>query len=352
MPTTNFKNSSGTDIGNTLVEKSYLFDRYPELADTFKQAGLWAWGQNYVGQLADNTVTDRSSPVQTVAGGTNWKEIKGGGRRSAYGIKTDGTLWAWGYNGGGQLGTGDAGYANKSSPTQVGSATTWKTISRGGVHGAAIKTDGTLWCWGYNYNGEVGVAATSQLNPTQTVAAGTNWKFVSAGTYFTTAVKTDGTLWTWGSNNYGQLGDGTRDNKSSPVQISGTNWKFTSGGGYHTAAIKTDGTLWLWGEAAQGKLGDNTTANKSSPVQTVAGGTNWKMISVSGHSMAIKTDGTLWTWGVNNWGQIGDGTTTNKSSPVQIGGTNWKQVDAGGYSSVSSSYAIRDDSADIFGNTL
>lgn len=400
MPTTNFKNSSGTDIGNTLVEKSYLIDRYPELADTFKQAGLYGWGQNYVGQLGDNTGTDRSSPVQTVAGGTNWSSITVAWRRSAYGIKTDGTLWVWGSNGFGQLGLGDTSnrstpaqlagttwkqvsggvfgmaiktdgtlwgwgyndtgqlgnntsYPNStSSPTQIGSATTWKMVSCGSYHTAAIKTDNTLWMWGQGNGGRLGLGDTS--NRSTPVQLSGTWKMASGGAYHTAAIKTDGTLWTWGEAGSGKLGDGTTTQRSSPVQTvgEGTNWKMVSAGSYHTAAIKTDGTLWTWGGNAEGQLGDGTIVSKSSPVQTISSGTNWKMISVSGHSMAIKTDGTLWTWGVNTWGQIGDGTTTHRSSPVQIAGTNWKQVDAGGYSSVSSSHAIRDDSADIFGNNL
>ena len=90
--TTNFK-LNGTDIGNILVEKSYLLDRYPELADNLKQAGLWTWGQNSVGQLGDGTVVSKSSPVQTIAGGANWKQVSTYSG-VALGIKTDGTLWA------------------------------------------------------------------------------------------------------------------------------------------------------------------------------------------------------------------------------------------------------------------
>ena len=117
------------------------------------------------------------------------------------------------------------------------------------------------------------------------------------------------------------------------------------------AAIKTNGALWSWGSNTYGQLGDNTTVDKSSPVQTVAGGTNWKQVtSGTDHIACIKTDGTLWTWGYNYYGSLGDNTVANKSSPVQTvaGGTNWKQV-AGG-SRIT--FAIRDDSADVFGNPI
>ena len=319
---------------------------------------LWMWGSNNAiaianGQLGDNTIVHRSSPVQTVASGTNWKQVASGGWHSVA-VKTDGTLWLWGANnisfgGTGQL--GDNTIANKSSPVQTISAgSNWKQCFAGSNHTTAIKTDGTLWIWGGNSYGQLGVNdITHRSSPVQTITGGTNWKQVAGGAYHTAAIKTDGTLWIWGMGTSGQLGDNTAVNKSSPVQTvsSGTNWKqLASGGGGPSfqAAIKTDGTLWLWGQNTQAQLGDNTLVSKSSPVQTVAGGTNWKQVSSALYlTAAIKTDGTLWTWSANNInGQIGDNTVVNKSSPVQTvaGGTNWKQVACGGNNGAA---AIRED---------
>ena len=296
---------------------------------------LWLWGQNNNGQLGDNTAVNKSSPVQTIAAGTNWKQVGSGGYHTAA-IKTDGTLWTWGWNIFGQL--GDNTVANKSSPVQtIAGGTNWKQVSGGLYHTAAIKTDGTLWLWGYNNNGQLGDnTIVNKSSPVQTIAGGTNWKLVGCGRYHTAAIKTDGTLWTWGFNNSGQLGDNTAVNKSSPVQTiaAGTNWKQVVCGQYQTATIKTDGTLWLWGQNYYGQLGDNTVAGKSSPVQTIAGGTNWKLVgSGDYHTAAIKTDGTLWTWGYNPYGQLGDNTVAGKSSPVQTisAGTNWKLVGCGRY---------------------
>ena len=312
-----------------------------DILDRYVGNQLWVWGLNNYGQLGTNNTTPGtgiSSPVQTVSGGTNWKQVAGGNRHTAA-IKTDGTLWLWGFNTSGEL--GDNTTTSRSSPVQTVSAgTNWKQVSSGSFHTAAIKTDGTLWLWGLNSNGELGTNnTTNRSSPVQTVSAGTNWKQVSMGSFHTAAIKTDGTLWVWGRNNYGQLGDNTVTNRSSPVQTisAGTNWKQVSVGYRHTAAIKTDGTLWVWGRNAYGQLGDNTITHKSSPVQTVSGGTNWKQVSCGGnssggnHTAAIKTDGTLWLWGFNGQGQLGDSTTTSRSSPVQTtsGGTNWKQV-AGG----------------------
>ena len=337
--TSNFNENSAennVDLGTKFVSKSYLMDVYPYLTGmgniTFP--GLWSWGRNSYGGLGDSTVTYRSSPVQTIAGGTNWKQVACGFLHTAA-IKTDGTLWSCGYNPYGQL--GDSTVTHRSSPVQtIAGGTNWKQVSGGSYHTAAIKTDGTLWNWGYNIYGGLGDStSTNKSSPVQTIAGGTNWKQVACGTYHTAAIKTDGTLWTWGYNVYGCLGNSTVTHRSSPVQTiaGGTNWKQVATSYYHTAAIKTDGTLWLWGYNIYGGLGDSTTlTGRSSPVQTIAGGTNWKLVS-SGqfHTAAIKTDGTLWSWGRNQFGQLGDSTITGRSSPVQTitGGTNWKQVACG-----------------------
>jgi alpha-tubulin suppressor-like RCC1 family protein len=315
----------------------YSFDDVFVPADAFREGNLWTWGINFFGRLGDNTTTNRSTPVTTLAGGANWKQVSGGKNHTAA-IKTDGTLWTWGANSPyGQLGNNTS--TNRSIPvTTFAGGTNWKQVTCGGYHTAAIKTDGTLWTWGYNYYGQLGnnTSGTDGLTPSTTFAGGTNWKQVACGGYHTSAIKTDGTLWTWGRNSFGQLGDNTSGvNRSTPVTTlaGGTNWKQVTGGFDHTAAIKTDGTLWTWGCNSYGALGDNTETNRSTPVTTFAGGTNWKQVSgVGNRTAAIKTDGTLWTWGRGTEGQLGDNTTINRSTPVTTfaGGTNWKQV-AGGY---------------------
>ena len=147
-----------------------------------------------------------------------------------------------------------------------------------------------------------------------------------------------GSLWLCGYNNLGQIGDSTVVSKSSPVQTicGGTNWSQVALGASIAGGIKSDGTLWVWGESTNRLLGDGSAVHKSSPVQTVAGGTNWKSLSLGAGNVsktfyAIKTDGTLWSCGYNSSGQLGIGSTVNKSSPVQtvMGGTDWKQVTFG-----------------------
>ena len=329
--TTKFVDGS-TDLGGKgWVTKDYIMDVYPNLAPGVKTPALWLWGDNSYGRLGDNTGASRSSPVQTIAGGINWKQVSCG-LYAAAAVKTDGTLWTWGQNSYGQI--GDNTVTKRSSPVQtIAGGTNWKQVSCGSDHTACIKADGTLWTWGFNNTGQLGDnTGTNRSSPVQTITGGTNWKQVACGFDSSAAVKTDGTLWLWGYNAYGKLGDNTPTSRSSPVQTitGGNNWVQVACGQNHTAAIKTDGTLWLWGSNANGRLGDNTETDRSSPVQTITGGNNWKQVACGYlHTAAIKTDGTLWTWGLNLRGQLGNNTVTSRSSPVQTvaGGTNWKQVD-------------------------
>jgi alpha-tubulin suppressor-like RCC1 family protein len=318
------------DLDNYLVTEYWLIDQW--VGDT-----LWTWGINSNGQLGDNTATNRLTPVTTFSGGTNWNQVPCGYRHTTA-IKTDGTLWTWGFNNNGQLGNNTSG-VNRSIPvTTFAGGTNWKQVAGGYAHTAAIKTDGTLWTWGTGTSGQLGDnTATSKSTPVTTFAGGTNWKQVSCAGNITSAIKTDGTLWAWGVNTYGQLGNNVAlTSRSTPVTTfaGGTNWKQVSCGTFQTAAIKTDGTLWTWGRNSYGQLGDNTTVNKTTPVTTFAGGTNWKQVSCGReHIAAIKTDGTLWTWGMASFGRLGNNQASDRYSPVTsfAGGTNWKQVACGGY---------------------
>ena len=290
---------------------------------------LWAWGQNANGQLGLGDVVNRSSPVQ-VGTLSNWLAVASGlsGYCHTIALKTDGTLWTWGDNTQGQLGDGTA--VAKSSPIQIGSLTTWSSISTAYKCSLAIKTDGTLWVWGSSLYGQIGNTGSS--SPIQ-FGSGSNWKSVSGAYLHSLGVKTDGTLWAWGYNNNGQLGDGTVALKTTATQIGTlTTWLTSAGGQYHSSAVRSDNTLWVWGKNDVGQLGQNNVTNYSSPKQ-VGTLTNWKTNSLGmQHTLAIKTDGTLWSWGRNSEGELGDGTSVAKSSPVQIGSlTTWLAVSGGGY---------------------
>jgi alpha-tubulin suppressor-like RCC1 family protein len=329
---TRYRDDDGLDVGCHLLSKEYMIENYPSLVDQAKMPGLWLWGYGNNGQLGDNTTTNKSSPVQTISHGTTWRSVESGKGSATAAIKTDGSLWLWGSNSGGQLGTNSR--IGQSSPVQtVSGGTNWRAVSVSSIHSAAIKTDGTLWTWGSGADGRLGNnAIVNQSSPIQTISGGTNWKSVNSGAANTVAIKTDGTLWLWGNGACGQLGNNAIVNQSSPIQTisGGTNWR-NAGVYNHVVAIKTDGSLWVWGNGENGRLGNDSTTDVSSPVQTISGGTNWRAVSVNFlHSTATKTDGTLWLWGSNDRGRLGNG-GGSASSPVQTisGGTNWRMASAG-----------------------
>lgn len=288
---------------------------------------LWSWGDNTNGRLGVGNTIPYSSPVQ-VGALTSWVSASASPVHSAF-IRSDGTLWTVGTGNLGQLGVNNTN--NYTSPVQVGGLTTWKTISASGYSGCthAIKTDGTLWAFGENGLGNLGTGNTTSYSSPVQVGALTNWLDLSGGNYHSVAVKTDGTIWAWGYNAYGGLGFGVSGAiYSSPVQIgSGTNWKQVSCGIYTSGAVKTDGTLWMWGLNNTGQLGLGNTLSYSSPVQ-VGSLTTWKEVTVSGTSTyAVKTDGTLWAWGDGASGALGNNGTANYSSPIQIGSlTTWVRL--------------------------
>ena len=309
----------------------------PTLTYTYE---LWSWGQNSFGQLGLGNRTNYSSPKQ-VGSLTDWDEVYGAKFNNCFAIKTDGTLWAWGFNIDGSLGLGNT--TRYSSPKQVGSLTNWSSVSNGYFHTLAIKTDGTLWSWGRNNFGQLGLGNTTNYSSPKQVGSLTNWLQVAAGyswdggtvqASYSLAIKTDGTLWAWGTNSYGQLGLGNTTNYSSPKQVGAlNNWSKVYTNGVvvaSTAAIKTDGTIWSWGNGALGALGLGNSTSYSSPKQ-VGSLTNWLKAAAGYQSrLVIKTDGTLWAWGYNNAGQLGQGDITNRNSPVQVGAlTNWLDVAAG-----------------------
>ena len=286
---------------------------------------MWAWGDNTThGQLGDGSTTDRSSPVQ-VGALTTWASVACGELFSAA-IKTDGTLWTWGRNNVGQLGHG--GTTTISSPVQVGSLTTWSKIQIGGSFAVALKTDGTLWSWGSASNGRTGLGDTTNRSSPVQIGSLTNWDLTEGGNAqgvagFST-VKTDGTLWSWGRNTDGQLGHGGTTDVSSPVQVGSlTTWSKSFMRNSAMMAFSTDGVMYAVGKSgAKGVLGTGFNDDTySSPVQ-VGNHSPWTRVYGSAAAQgwtAITEDGTMWTCGIGTDGRIGDGSATTKSFPVQVG---------------------------------
>jgi alpha-tubulin suppressor-like RCC1 family protein len=287
---------------------------------------LWTWGRNVYGQLGINSTNDMSSPVQEITLSSNWLQTSCSGEGTGA-IKTDGTLWLWGRNYGGQLAqnldflTLDA----VSSPVQIyGGGTNWSKLSFGlGFNAGALKADGTIWLWGNNYFGQCGVNedSNSYSSPVQEITGSTNWADVSLGAYFTAALKKDGTIWCWGQNYAGTLGDNTAIDKSSPVQeFTASTWLSVSAGVNYVLAIKNNNTLWTWGANYDGQLGISGDLNTPVSVATQIGTENTWIYASAGDavSFGIKSDGSLWSWGLNQDGELGLDNNVPCSSPIQV----------------------------------
>ena len=290
---------------------------------------LWAWGSNVLGELGFNDKINRSSPVQ-LGSSTDWTDIGQTRNNSTFALKSDNTLWLWGLNNYGQLGLNDR--IHRSSPVQVGASTNWSKIDSDNIYAAAIKTDGTLWTWGAGYQGGLGLNDTTHRSSPTQVGSSTDWSKISCSSSIKIAIKTNGTLWAIGGwNLFGTIGDNTTIDKSSPVQIgSNTDWYEVTGGHLAFLAKKTNGTLWSWGNNNHGQLGLNDRTYKSSPTQ-VGSSTDWNLISGGFYSsFSTKTNNSLWAWGINHFGILGLNDTIYRSSPTQVGSsTNWSNIKCG-----------------------
>ena len=176
---------------------------------------LWSWGENIFRQLGDGTTIRRLTPVQ-VQPGTTWASVSAGDSHTMA-IRTDRTLWAWGNNRQGRLGDGTQ-QTHRYTPVQVQPGTTWSYVSAGFQHTMAIRTDGSLWAWGSNLGGELGDGTTIDRDTPVQVQPGTTWTSVFASNH-TVGVRTGGTVWAWGSNSWGELGDGTTIGRLTPIQV-------------------------------------------------------------------------------------------------------------------------------------
>lgn len=251
----------------------------------------WAWGCNNYGQLGDNTTVSKSSPVSVVGGFTNWCQVSAGDVHSV-GVRQNGTAWSWGRGGYGRLGSNST--TNQSSPVSVvGGFTDWCQVSAGSSQSLAVRTNGTIWGWGYGNQGQLGIGCLVfyPSSPVSVVGGFTDWCQVSVNAQHTMGLRQNGTLWAWGAGNYGRLGNNSTTNRSSPVSVIGgfTDWCQISTGYRHSLAVRTNGTAWAWGRNNYGQLGDNTTTSKSSPVSVVGGYTDWFQVSGSNHSLAIRS---------------------------------------------------------------
>ncbi len=293
---------------------------------------LWCWGQNNQGQLGDVTKSNSSTFRQTSS--DDWVQVTAGDQHTC-GITNDGTLYCWGNNASGEIGNGDENNLSQNIPVNISTDSVWSSIATGAGHSCAINQgDFSLWCWGNNDNSQQGYPSTDNTRDktkASEVEVTTDWLKIATSDTHTCAIKTDGTLWCWGDNSQSQLGDGGTAEGTTPKQIASSQlWLSISLGNNYSCGIKDDSTLWCWGSSSsplgQTSLGHTTPSQVDTAEDWLAHQTKDTLATSDTHACAIKTDDTLWCWGDNSFGQLGNGTTIASIVPIKVGEDTWDTI--------------------------
>jgi len=339
---------------------------------TFNPADRLAfgWGSDYYGQLAAAGPTSFYSRPILTQGISNAVSIAASGNHSLA-VTADGAVYAWGYNGYGELGNGGYDSNAHSVPTQVISPTDptqplmgAARVAAGADFSLALMRDGTVYAWGYDGNGQLGTSVPSNRSATPvqvTLASGdplANVVAIAAGSNHALALLKDGTVYAWGYNGYGQLGNASASSSSTPVRVADpsdsthnlANVTAIAAGGYHSLFLVAGGRVYGAGDNDNGQLGDGTTTRRSVPVTvtSLAPVTATAIAAGSNHSLAVAADGSVYAWGYNGYGQLGAGTTQDSARALQVAGlTGVAAVAAGDYTSLA---LLRDGTARAWGN--
>ncbi len=261
---------------------------------------VYAWGlgtgDNSVGQLGDGTTVNHTTPapVLDLSGIT---QISAGGDHGIA-IGAGGVMWSWGDNHYGQIGDGTTVPTTRLAPVRIPGPTAMTQVAVGADFNLGLRSDGTVWAWGDNSSGQLGDGTTTQRDKPKMIPGLTHIIQVAAGTGDSYALRSDGTLFAWGNNILGALGDGTTTNRLSPGQVPGlTGVTAVSAGEFGALAIVGPShTVYGWGDNAAGEIGDGTKTDRLSPVPTSLSGVSTIAAGLY-ESAAIRPDGTLLEWG-------------------------------------------------------
>ncbi|WP_272946193.1 chitobiase/beta-hexosaminidase C-terminal domain-containing protein [Geobacter sp. OR-1] len=304
---------------------------------------VWAWGQNNVGQLGDDSATNSNVPVQvdTTSGLEGVVEIAAGLGHSVA-LKSDGTVWAWGDNAYGQIGTGAPNIGLQYySPVQVSGISGVTKIAAGEYHTLALKNDGTVWAWGRNNLGQLGLGDSTDRSAPVQLTGIDGITAISAKGNFSIALRSSGEVAAWGHNGYGQLGNQTYVNSESPVAVQSLTGVIAIATGYnHAAALASNGSVMAWGENIAGGLGDGTDQTSNIPVAVSSLNDAVSISAGNRFSVALKSNGTVSSWGWNNWGQLGNSSNDDSWTPTLVAGISGIAAVSSG---INHTIAIRND---------
>lgn len=330
--------TSGVLSGKIITQVAAGWDHFSVALSS--DGKVFTWGYNNDGQLGNVTHTGSSVPVAV-----NMNEVMAGktivqiavGFFHCMALSSDGKVFCWGYDGAGQLGNGPENTCCNPTAVDTTGVLSGKTIvqiAAGGYHSVALASDGTVYSWGYNSNGQLG-HGTGSLASNVPVAVLTSGALsgktivqIAAGAAHTLALASDGTLFSWGANSEGQLGNGTNTNSNAPVEVvktgvlSGKTITQIEAGGI-SLAVTSDGGVYTWGGNSYGELGDGTFNNSNVPVAVVTNGVlSGKIITQAVvdvyHSLALASDGSVYAWGSNGVGRLGNGNNSTSNVPVAV----------------------------------
>jgi alpha-tubulin suppressor-like RCC1 family protein len=300
------------------------------------------WGANWYGQLGDGTDVNRSAPVVVQVGGEPLSDVieVSTGKEYTCALLRAGTVRCWGSNSDGQLGDGTG--VDAATPVEVVGLSGATQVSSGDFHTCALLTGGAARCWGANWDAQLGDGSYEDRVGPVAVVGLAGVVGVSSGGFHTCASLSDGTVYCWGANWEAQLGDGTYEDRVGPVAVVGLAGVVgVSSGGFHTCALLSGGAVRCWGANwALGQLGDGTDQDRSSPVAVLASGSvggDPGPVELTGvaavssgtyHTCAASTDGTVRCWGANWYGQLGIGLDVDdRLNPVQVEASGWRGSD-------------------------
>jgi len=286
---------------------------------------LWSWGYGDVGQLGIGPLVPvgffqnyQAREIYPVLGDFSSKQfvMLQGGIAHSLALTADGAVWSWGWNKTGQLGLGDT--SNRWTVYQVrGLPLSIAAIAAGGDFSLALAQDGTLWAWGNNAAGQLGLGNrqdTPVLLPQRLPqSAGMDIRAIAAGTAFALALDARGMVYAWGENNQGQLGREQSDAFQPDIVRGLPPIAALAAGGAFALALGQDGSLWAWGQNDRGQLGDGTTTSHAKPQQVAGLGPVRLMAAGVEHALALDAAGMLMAWGDDSAGQLGFQVSGEKS---------------------------------------